>query len=74
MNHEHAFTATPHAASSHAFSEHPHGSAKAPFSPAELDSLHKQDIAAGRAVVALMCSIFLLGVFIYTIVACTIVF
>ena len=62
MDHEHAITA------------HPHGSAAAPFSAAEIDSLHKQDIAAGRAVVVLMCSIFLLGVFIYSIVACTVVF
>jgi hypothetical protein len=62
MNHDHAST------------DHPHGSAIEPFSAAEIDSLHKQDIAAGRAVVVLMCSIFLLGVFIYTIVACTIVF
>ena len=62
MNHDHATTAPSH------------GSVTEPFSAAEIDSLHKQDIAAGRAVVVLMCSIFLLGVFIYTIVACTIVF
>jgi hypothetical protein len=71
----HAITATapyavtasaPHAATAHA--------ATAPFSDTEIKSLHAQDVAAGRAVVVLMCSIFLLGVFIYTIVACTIVF
>ena len=62
MNHEHATA------------DHAHGAATAPFTAAEIDSLHKQDIAAGRAVVVLMCSIFLLGVFIYTIVACTILF
>jgi hypothetical protein len=58
----------------HAPADDPHGSPAAPFSAAEIDSLHKQDIAAGRAVVVLMCSIFLLGVFIYTIVACTVAF
>ncbi len=66
MSHEEAFTAAPHG--SHAMT------AAGPFTPGELDSLHKQDIAAGRAVVALMCSIFLLGVLIYTVVACTIMF
>jgi hypothetical protein len=62
MNHDHPSTAISH------------DPATGPFSAAEIDSLHKQDIAAGRAVVVLMCSIFLLGVFIYTIVACTIAF
>jgi hypothetical protein len=73
MTHDNAITAHPHAASSHAITEHPHGSAPA-FTDAEIDSLHAQDVAAGRAVVVLMCSIFLLGVFIYSIVAWSIVF
>jgi hypothetical protein len=40
-----------------------------PFTEAELTAMHGQDVAAARAVVVLMCSIFLIGVFIYTIVA-----
>ena len=43
-----------------------------PFTQAELDSLHTQDVAAARAVVVLMCSIFLIGVLIYSIVAYTV--
>jgi len=43
-----------------------------PFGPGVLDNLHKQDVAAGRAVVVLMCSIFLIGVLIYSIVAFTV--
>ena len=65
MDHGHAITATPHATSS---------PGAAPFTDAELDSLHKQDVAAGRAVVVLMCSIFLIGVLIYTVVVCSILF
>jgi hypothetical protein len=45
-----------------------------PFGPGVLDNLHKQDVSAGRAVVVLMCSIFLIGVLIYTIVAISIAF
>ena len=41
----------------------------APFTQAELDSLHVQDFAAARAVVVLMCSIFMIGVLIYSVVA-----
>jgi hypothetical protein len=73
MDPEHAITANPPTAPSHAITEHPHGAA-APFTDAEIHSLHSQDIAAGRAVVVLMCSIFLLGVFIYSVVACSIMF
>lgn len=73
MSEEHV-TANPHAAPSHAITEHAHGSSSLPFSEAELDMLHAQDVAAGRAVVTLMCSIFLLGVFIYTIVAITVAY
>jgi hypothetical protein len=47
--------------------EHP--PADAPFTQAELDSLHVQDFAAARAVVVLMCSIFMIGVLIYSVVA-----
>jgi len=61
MSHDHAIAPNSHSESS-------------PFSATELDSLHAQDVAAGRAVVVLMCSIFLLGVVIYTIVACSIIF
>jgi hypothetical protein len=48
--------------------EHP-PAAPGPFTQAELDSLHVQDMAAARAVVVLMCSIFLIGVLIYSVVA-----
>lgn len=64
MTLEHAITAAPHSGGAHA----------GPFTEAELDSLHAQDVAAGRAVVVLMCSIFLLGVLIYSVVAMSIVF
>lgn len=67
MNHEHAPAAYPHGTVVAA-------TTAGPFSAAEIDSLHKQDIAAGRAVVVLMCTIFLLGVFIYSIVAFTVAF
>jgi hypothetical protein len=43
-----------------------------PFTETELEAMHGQDVAAARAVVVLMCSIFLIGVFIYTIVAVTV--
>ena len=44
------------------------------FSPGELAAMKAQDMAAGRAVVLLMCGIFLLGVLIYTVVACAVAF
>jgi len=66
MNPEHAITASP--GITHA---KPH---TGPFTEFELDSLHRQDVAAGRAVVVLMCSIFLIGVVIYTIVAISIAY
>lgn len=65
MDHETAITTTP---------THPTGVAETPFTLAELESMHRQDIAAGRAVVVLMCSIFLVGVLIYTIVAISVAF
>ena len=37
------------------------------FSDAELDTLHAEDYAAGRAVVLLMLSIFSTGVILYSI-------
>lgn len=70
MNHETGITADPHG-HSHAA---PYGVAADPFGPGVLDNLHKQDVAAGRAVVVLMCSIFLIGVLIYSIVAISIAF
>lgn len=51
-----------------------HAPASSPFTDAQLADLKAQDMAAGRAVVVLMCSIFLLGVVIYTIVACSVAF
>ena len=57
--------------------ETPHHHAPSPgelFSPGELAAMKAQDMAAGRAVVLLMCGIFLLGVFIYTVVACAVAF
>ncbi|MEI7686357.1 MAG: hypothetical protein WCL32_15160 [Planctomycetota bacterium] len=68
MSHDQAITASPHGVS------HGDTHAGAPFTVAELDALHSQDVAAGRAVVVLMCSIFLIGVLIYTIVALSIIF
>ena len=46
-----------------------HAPVDGPFTQAELDSLHTQDTAAARAVVVLMCSIFLIGILIYSVVA-----
>ncbi len=40
-----------------------------PFSDAEIADLHRQDLAAGASVVTLMSSIFLVGVFLYSVVA-----
>ena len=59
------------------FSEHPmhagHGhrdhAASAPFTDAEIEHFHKEDLAAGTAVVCLMVGIFSIGVVLYTIVA-----
>jgi hypothetical protein len=68
MSHETAITADPHG---HSHAPHAAGD---PFGPGVLDNLHKQDVAAGRAVVVLMCSIFLIGVLIYSVVAISIVF
>ena len=76
MSDEHV-TAHPPAASSHAITAHGSGAATAgevAFSDAEIEMLHRQDVAAGRAVVILMCSIFLIGVFIYSFVAIAIAF
>jgi hypothetical protein len=42
-----------------------------PFSDAELQSLHAQDLYAAKVVVSLMVSIFATGVVLYTIVAWT---
>ncbi len=47
-----------------------HGHAVAsPFSDAEIESLHAQDLYAAKVVVTLMVSIFATGVVLYTIVA-----
>jgi hypothetical protein len=40
-----------------------------PFGDAELQRLHKEDLAAATAVVSLMVGIFLVGVVLYSIVA-----
>lgn len=77
MSHETGITADPHG-HSHGITADPHGhaphAAGDPFGPGVLDNLHQQDVAAGKAVVVLMCSIFLIGVLIYTIVAISIAF
>jgi hypothetical protein len=59
---------TPAHPADHYVSDHPVPAAS-PFTAAELNELQQDDIAAARAVVALMLSIFSLGVFIYSIVA-----
>ena len=59
-------------ASEHITANPPHSPTTGPFTDIEVEAMHAQDIAAGRAVVVLMCSIFLIGVFIYTIVAWTV--
>lgn len=58
--------------SEHITADVPHSPTAGPFTEVELAAMHAQDVAAGRAVVVLMCSIFLIGVFIYTIVAWTV--
>lgn len=68
MEHDHAIMAGA-PGESHAA---PH--AASPFTATELDSMHAQDMAAGRAVVFLMCGIFSIGVLIYTVVAISIAF
>ena len=49
-----------------------HSPTGGPFTEVELAAMHAQDVAAARAVVVLMCSIFLIGVILYTIVAWTV--
>ena len=54
--------------------EHEHGvsqnaTAAAPFTEAEINTFHADDKKEARIVVLLIGSIFLIGVFIYTIVA-----
>lgn len=69
---EHITAADPH---SHAITP---GADHAPtvdhFSDAEWASLRKEDFAAGKAVVLIMLSIFLTGVFIYCVVAYWVMF
>lgn len=55
-------------------SDHGHGhetttAGDHPFSPAEWADLQKADVAAARAVVVLMGSIFMVGIVLYAIVA-----
>ena len=45
-----------------------------PFTDAEWDEQHREDFAAGKAVVILMVGIFSTGVIIYSIVAYAIMF
>ena len=48
---------------------HDAGVAKAPFSDADIAYFHAQDLYGAKVVVCLMCSIFIVGVVLYTIVA-----
>jgi hypothetical protein len=48
---------------------HHHASAASPFTDAEIQQLHAEDLAAAKAVVSLMVGIFFVGVVLYTIVA-----
>lgn len=48
---------------------HHHGSTASPFTDAEIQQFHAEDLAAGKAVVSLMVGIFLVGVVLYSIVA-----
>lgn len=53
----------------HAAHGHDHGApAVNPFTPAEWDALRAADVAAARAVVVLMVTIFCIGIVLYSIV------
>ena len=52
----------------HGHHEH-HAPAPLPFSDADVAEFRKEDVHAGKMVVVLMAGIFLLGVFIYFLVA-----
>ena len=49
-----------------------HEPTPAAFSDSEWDQLRAEDLAAGKAVVILMLSIFSIGVFLYAVVAFTV--
>jgi hypothetical protein len=54
---------TPGLAGGHSHAEHP-----SPFSDAELQELHTNDILAGKFVVMLMAGIFSVGLVLYTVI------